>query len=206
MLLRTEDGTPLEKLTRGSGKKVWFTCEHCEIEVLQVYKNYIKQGDLKLCRTCRNKRSANLPETKAKHSANSKKNWQNPEYREKTGKSLSKARKAAWDKIPVEERVVHNTVTYEKLKLLVEQTGSILLDNEYDGISFNVKCPNGHSYETNIHKFNTRKEPCSKCRTRVHSPESIKKMSESKMGHEVTTETRAKISKTRIERGCLRGD
>ena len=157
MLLRTEDDSPLEKLTPGTHKKVWFSCEQCNVEVLQAYRNYIKQGELKLCRPCRNKHSGNLPETKAKHSVNGKKNWQDPTYREKTGKSISKARKAAWDKVPVEERIAPNRIPYDKVKALFESERYMLLTPkaEYKAGQLLAQCPAGHIYETSYTYFNS---------------------------------------------------
>ena len=44
MLIRREDFGDVEKLTYGSSKKIWFTCEICGIGVLQIYKTYVKQN------------------------------------------------------------------------------------------------------------------------------------------------------------------
>ena len=97
MIIRREDFGDITKLTKGSHKKIWFTCDACGIGVLQKWPTYLNQNDGKFCRKCRNKHTANRSDVKKKHSENGKNMWKNPEYRKNMGKKLSVACKKAWD-------------------------------------------------------------------------------------------------------------
>lgn len=97
MLIRRDDFGDITKLKNGSHKKIWFTCEECEIGVLQEYRNYVKQKEGKLCRRCRNTHTSNKKETKEKVSKYMKNRWKDEEHREEMSKKLSEACKKAWD-------------------------------------------------------------------------------------------------------------
>jgi len=97
MNLRNENGSEVSNISQGSHKFILFDCDSCETTVKQSYRNYCKQEDGKLCRVCRNKRSANKPEVLEKHSINGKKKWKDAEYREMMCDKLSTACKKAWD-------------------------------------------------------------------------------------------------------------
>ena len=98
MLIRREDFGNIEDLTKGSQKKVWFTCDSCNIGVLQAYSTYLKQKYGKFCRVCRNKHTMNLPDVKNKMSKKMKSQWKDQNYRKKMSISLSKGCKKAWDR------------------------------------------------------------------------------------------------------------
>ena len=64
-----------EGLQSNSKKKILFDCDVCGIEVEQAYCNYMNQpGELKLCRSCRNKNTASRKDIKEKMSIAAKNN------------------------------------------------------------------------------------------------------------------------------------
>jgi len=111
MLIRSEDFGPIKK-----SKKVWFTCEECNLGVLQLYKTYLNQQDKKLCRSCRNKHSLNQPHVKEKIRNRLLKQWKDADYKEKISKSLSKGCKKAWDKDDGTRKKMVSKNTSEGLK------------------------------------------------------------------------------------------
>ena len=50
MIIRREDFGDITKLTKGSHKKIWFTCDACGIGVLQKWPTYLNQNDGKFYR------------------------------------------------------------------------------------------------------------------------------------------------------------
>jgi len=160
MIVRREDFKDVEKLTNGSSKKIWFTCDSCGIGVLQAYKTYIKQKNGKYCRTCRNKHTANRPDVKRKQSLASKRMWKDKEYKAHMSKVLSKSCKKSWDKSNDTRRLsIYNRIPYDKLKSLLNKEGYDIVTkkNEYNttvGNNILVICDNGHEYKTNIGRFN----------------------------------------------------
>jgi hypothetical protein len=154
MLIKAKDNTSLEKLSPRSKKDVWFICESCECGALIQYKNYLNQEE-KLCRFCRNKKTANSDNVKNKQSRAAKNKWKDPKYREKTSQSLSKARKKAWDKVPKEKRVPANKKSYEEMCQEVQSHNleSYTSKEEWEkgnSGSFQVYCP---QHPENIFKF-----------------------------------------------------
>jgi hypothetical protein len=159
MLIRREDNGDISKLSKGSHKKVWFTCDICGIGVLQAYNTYLKQRSGKFCRRCRNKHTANLPGVKEKQSIASAKKWKNKEYREKMSISLSKACKEAWDRDDGTRRQsIWNKTPYIEVKSIIENEGYTLLTDEDDynttGTNIVVSCPKGHIFETHMSRWN----------------------------------------------------
>lgn len=72
MIIRCEDGTPIEKLAKTSQKKIIFKCDSCGKEASRVYRNYYN-NDTNLCRSCITKKVNNNPEIKKKNSDKQKK-------------------------------------------------------------------------------------------------------------------------------------
>jgi hypothetical protein len=159
MIVRTEDFSPIKNLTKGSHKKIWFICDRCGCGVLQAYKNYLAQKEGKFCRFCRNKNSAK----KINYSENSKKNWQKKDYKEKISKSLSIALKKVWDKIPKDQRVAPNKISFEQIKEKIEFEGYkiLTLETEYKD-EIKILCPNNHEFITTIGKWNNNRR-CAQC-------------------------------------------
>jgi len=110
-LIRSEDFGPFKNYT-----KVWFTCDDCNIGVLQLYKTYLKQKDKKLCRACRNSYSQSFPDIKEKHSNRLKKQWANNEYRKSMSTALSIGCKETWDRDDGSRRKLVSEITSQSLK------------------------------------------------------------------------------------------
>ncbi len=185
MLIKTEDNTPIENISIGSHKKIWFTCEECGIGVLQRYRTYIKQKPKKFCRTCRNKHTANRKDVKIKQSIATKNKWKNLEYRKKTSKSLSIACKKAWDNNPerkkwlsknnpmkikeYREKVsLNETTSHEELKEICEKYGHEYLGRERHqkgGVKIKFKCSNGHIQKRGLGDFRDGHWRCGLCPT-----------------------------------------
>ena len=158
MLIRREDFGDVEKLTYGSSKKIWFTCEICGIGVLQIYKTYVKQNSGKFCRSCRNKHTANRKDVKKKQSDSSKLNWENLDYRKHMSEVLSKACKKAWDEDDGSRRKgVRNKTPYDKVKNIVEEKGYMLSTtrNEYEELysKITIKDIYDNEFITNVSKL-----------------------------------------------------
>jgi hypothetical protein len=159
MLIRREDNGDISKLSKGSHRKVWFTCENCGVGVLQAYKTYLEQNGGKFCRRCRNSYTANLPEVKKKQSIKSKEKWKDSAYREKMSVLLSKACKETWDKDDGTRRAsIWNKTPYIEVKSTIEDEGYTLLTDEDDyntvGNGIIVSCPKGHVFETHMSRWN----------------------------------------------------
>jgi len=110
-LIRSEDFGPFKNYT-----KVWFTCDDCNIGVLQLYKTYLKQKNKKLCRACRNSYSQSFPDVKEKKSNRLKKQWADDEYRKSMSISLSKGCKETWDRDDGSRRKLISEITSQSLK------------------------------------------------------------------------------------------
>lgn len=116
MLIRREDFGNINELTKGSYRKVWFTCESCGIGILQTYSNYLKQKEGKFCRSCRNKHTMNKPERKLKAKQHMETQWQDEEYKKNISKSLSKGCKKAWKKDDGTRSKIVSEITSNALK------------------------------------------------------------------------------------------
>ena len=186
MILKVVDGTPLEKLSLGSHKKIIFKCDICSKDVEQSYRNYNKQKDGKFCRSCRNIYTANRDDVKQKHSDNGKKMWSNPEYRKMmvdSGK-LSKAIQDSWDNGREYHRKFlqeNNPMFREEVRLKVsesETTSELELKNiaeEYGyeylgrimrqrgGVKLKLKCPFGHIITKGLGHFRSGNAGCGEC-------------------------------------------
>ena len=97
MNLKMLDGGTVE-LKPGSNKEITFQCDGCKVDVIQIYKNYLKQNDGYYCRKCRNKHTANRSDVKEKQSVATKEKWQNDEHKVKMSKILSESCKKSWSK------------------------------------------------------------------------------------------------------------
>ena len=157
MLIKRADNGELDKLTKGSNKYIWFTCDVCGMGVKQIYKTYIKQIDGDFCRSCRNKHSGN--KIKHIHSVNAKKRWSDNIYKEKMSKLLSKGCKRGWSKNYTERVKKQYRTPYKKVKELIEYNGYKLLTTEDDYINgvhtLSVECNNKHIFSTTYGKFNS---------------------------------------------------
>ena len=165
MLIRRDDFKEIEKLTKGSHKKVWFTCDWCRIGVLQPYKTYLKTKT-DLCRNCRNKETATNPEVKKKQSKKNKKKWKDPEYRNMMSIKLSKACKEKWDNDdgtrrelisgdnnPMKRKEIRDkvalseSVSNEEIKTLLSEFNYEFISKKLGlrgGAVITFKCDNGH--------------------------------------------------------------
>ncbi len=162
IIIRREDFGSLDKLTSGSNKKIWFICQECGIGVLQSYKNFLKQKDGKLCRKCRNKHTANLPEVKEKQSICTKNNWKNPRYRKNLCKKLSNSKKEYWNNIPKKDRIPCNKTTKKEIVDMLAKDGYSLV-KLYNNNSFICVCSNGHKIKSSVSKWNNGNKFCYKC-------------------------------------------
>lgn len=164
-MIKVKDGTNINKLSNGSHKIIIFNCEQCNKEVEQQYRNYIKQRNGKLCRSCRNKKTANNNDVKEKQSIASKKMWENEEHRKHMSDVLSKACKKAWEN-PNRKREPNNKTEYNILLNSIQKDNHTLLttENEYKkNNTIKIKCPNGHIYKTNYTKWKLGHR-CLECR------------------------------------------
>lgn len=116
MLIRREDFGDIEKLSRGSDKKIWFTCDVCGIGVLQTYSIYLRQKEGKFCKSCRQKHVMNKPERKLKAKLHMEKQWKDDSYRTNISKALSKGCKEAWKKDDGTRRKIVSKNTSKVLK------------------------------------------------------------------------------------------
>lgn len=182
MLIRREDFGSIEKLTRGSKKKIWFTCEKCEIGILQSYRNYLKQNSGKYCRKCRNRHTANRSDVKEKQSKFSKNRWKNGNYRKHMKDVLSPACKEAWNdeerkkwlsennpmKNPdIVKKVANSEAIKEKeLKKICEEYGYEYITRKLfqkGGQRIIFKCNNGHIQEKRLDSFRGGHYRCLDC-------------------------------------------
>lgn len=186
MIIEVVDGTPIEKLTKGSHKKIIFECDICSKKVEQAYRTYLKQNIGKFCRMCRNKHTANRPDVKQKHSENSKRMWKNPEYREKVVDSglLSKAVKESWNKNNGERRKwlsennpmydgeirkklsESETTSEQELRELAESFSYEYLGRimrQRGGVKLKLRCPHGHETIKKLTHFRSGNTGCGEC-------------------------------------------
>lgn len=133
-----------ENLKSKSRKKILFDCDDCCKEVEQSYSSYLNQpGELKLCRSCRNRHTVNREDVKKKISESTKKNWEDEDYKNKVSSSLSIALKKVWDK--KDNRKPSNKTTWEEIVYLFkrfEKMGFKLLTNEdlWNDFAGKIKC------------------------------------------------------------------
>jgi len=191
MLIRREDNKPVEELTKGSHKKVWFTCDDCGIGILQRYRTYLLQNDGHYCKSCRNRHTANREDVKIKQSKATKKRWQNQEYREKVIKSIKNGIRKSWDENyerkerlsknnpmfndETRKKVSEKTATSVKeLKKLCEKHGFEYIDRKLrkrGGCRIILKCENGHVTEKRLDSFRSGNYGCLKCGQKISKPE-----------------------------------
>ena len=187
MLVRRNDFKEIEKLNTGSHKRVWFTCEKCDVGVLQSYKNYNNQNYGKFCRSCRNKHSMTLPDIRKKISNRMKSQWKSNEYRRLMSVSLSKGCKAAWDKdieSGGERRKMlskNNPMSNENIKEIlskktttdISELVNICKEYGYEyidrvrrirgGVRIKFICDKGHLQEKRLDHFRSGSYRCAKC-------------------------------------------
>ena len=165
MLIRREDFGDIESLKYGSHKKVWFTCDKCDVGILQRYRTYVDQKDGKFCRSCRNKHTASRSDVKTKQSNAIKKRWEDKGYRKHMSKVLSNACKTSWNSDDGTRRgKIHNKTAYDDLREMIEKEGYKLNTTikEYTFLNIEIKkertvnitCPKGHSFNTFIRRWN----------------------------------------------------
>jgi hypothetical protein len=124
MNLRNVDGTELTKeLTSGSHKKIMFDCDICGEQIEQIYRNYIKQPDMKLCRSCRNKHTANRQDVKEKQSKLTKERWLDDTYRNNISKKVSISRRKKKEPEPI---------TLDKNEIILNDIEKYLIENNID--------------------------------------------------------------------------
>jgi len=151
MLVRREDFGDINKLTKGSSKKIWFVCDWCGVGTLRTYKTYLKT-ELDLCVSCQKKEISSRPEVKYKQSEATKERWKNPKYRETVSKKVSEIKTEWWKNKTKQEKIPSNKRNYNEIINLVERYGYLLVTNrdkwENDNyVNIIVKCPI-HSLET----------------------------------------------------------
>jgi len=162
MNIKRVDGGKVSELTKGSHKKIIFSCDVCQKEVKQSYQNYLKQNDGKFCRTCRNKHTANRKDVKEKQSKATKKKWESKDYRSKMSELISKATKNRWDKDDgTRRKQIWNKTPYKETKKLIKSVKGYKLitpQEEYEEVGniFKVKCPDGSIMETTVAFWNSR--------------------------------------------------
>ncbi|MFW6001945.1 MAG: hypothetical protein ACOCQD_01240 [archaeon] len=91
MIIRCEDGTPIENLKPNSRKKIIFTCDNCGKETERIYKNYISKKE-NYCRSCIAKKINKNPNTLEKNREKQKKRWKNIN-KEEIGNKISESQK-----------------------------------------------------------------------------------------------------------------
>lgn len=164
MLIRREDFGDINKLTKGSSKKIWFICDWCGVGTLRSYKNYLKT-DKDLCIICQKKEVASRPEVKLKQSKSIKKRWKDSDYREMMSLKLSEGCKKAWDNDDGSRRKFlseNNPMKREEIKEKFSKESSTSIENlkmflksiDYEYISrerrkrggtiIHFKCDKGH--------------------------------------------------------------
>jgi len=184
MLIRREDFGDVELLKSGSHKRVWFTCEKCDIGVLQEWRTYIKQSPGKLCRSCRNKHTASRTDVKAKQSKATKDKWSCEKYRRHMSKVLSEACKDAWNKDDgtrrnrmkvnnpmfnkkvVMKMSINKAIPITELKDICNEYGYIYIDRIFGrrgGQVIVFKCNNGHIQEKRLDSFRRGSYGCYEC-------------------------------------------
>lgn len=181
MIIRREDFGDIEKLTKGSHKKIWFSCEKCGKPVLQSYRNYVKQKGGHFCRSCRNSHTASL--VKYRVSQKSKERWKDPNYRKKMSKLLSASCKKSWDnddgtrkknlsinnpmkKTSIRDKVSRNgRVKEEELIKICEEHNYKYIGRKMkkEGTIVIFQCDKGHIQEKRLDSFRKGSWRCAKC-------------------------------------------
>lgn len=183
MLIRRDDFGDISKLKNGSHKKIWFTCESCEIGVLQEYRNYVKQENGKFCRRCRNKHTSNRKDVKQKTSKYMKNRWRDEKYREEMSRKLSKACKDAWDnddgsrrkklsennpmkKPDIVKKVSKSeSISIEDIKKVLDSYNYRFIERKFvrGGSYIYFECDKGHRTGKHLHSFRSGHFRCNVC-------------------------------------------
>ncbi len=141
MIIKCEDGTPIEKLAKTSQKKVLTTCDNCGVKYNVRYITYNKT-DIHLCNKCRCKSNAFRGSQK-----------------------ISQKMKESWErgnrKKPQKEKY------YYKLKDMLASEGysleTPLKEYLYGNKFVEYTCPNGHSGKVSYKQWKNSRGRCQKC-------------------------------------------
>jgi len=162
MIIKCEDGTPIEKLKVNSRKKIIFLCDKCGKEYTRIYKNYIN-NDINLCRSCISKEINRRPEVKKINSEKQKLRWETTDTTE-IGKKISESQKKSWAN---GRKGKDKKYSYKEVYKSFNDEGYTLLTTEYEYNKFNptlkYECPNNHIGYTDIGHWFSRQQRCGKC-------------------------------------------
>lgn len=140
MIIRRDDFGDVDKLTKGSQKKIWFICKGCGCGFLVQYNHYIRKKYGAYCRMC----ALHSKEHKKECSDRSRLYWKDDEYRNKVVKKASENAKGVKKSYNPRKEPY-----YYKFKEELESENYTLITSleEYLRGDAYIKClcPNGHT-------------------------------------------------------------